>query len=125
MISNIRAVSRLIRQAEGILLTGGQHLNGRGYQVEEDAKEKKDASIAIVQAYSVLKELGGSHPCYLRRIGYLARDIMNFLYPEEAPWHVDHVIPLAGEYVCGLHHHDNMQLLPGSVNLRKHNGFDI
>src|SRR3990167_587566 len=56
---------------------------------------------------------------------YLARDIMNFLYPEEAPWHVDHVIPLAGEYVCGLHHHDNMQLLPGSVNLRKHNGFDI
>lgn len=76
MISNTRAVSKLIRQAEDILLTGGQHLNGRQYRVEEDAKEKKDASIAIVQAYSVLKELGGSHPCCLRRIGYVARDIV-------------------------------------------------
>lgn len=57
----------------------------------------------------------------LRRI----RREYNELYPEKAPWHIDHIIPLAGERVCGLHVHTNMQLLPGSDNFKKNNKFDI
>lgn len=40
------------------------------------------------------------------------------------PWHVDHVIPLRGKKVSGLHVHANMQLLPGPENIRKRNTFN-
>jgi hypothetical protein len=36
------------------------------------------------------------------------------------PWHVDHVIPLQGKLVSGLHTPYNLQVIPGAENLRKH-----
>lgn len=37
------------------------------------------------------------------------------------PWHVNHVIPLQGRLVSGLHVHNNLQILPGAENARKGN----
>jgi excisionase family DNA binding protein len=39
--------------------------------------------------------------------------------------HVDHEIPLQGELVSGLHVENNLQILTGSENVRKHNRFEV
>lgn len=38
-------------------------------------------------------------------------------------WHVDHVIPLNGKNVSGLHVSNNVQVIPACDNLRKSNKF--
>ena len=40
-------------------------------------------------------------------------------------WHVDHVIPLQGKLVCGLHVWNNFAVIPATVNLRKNNTYAI
>lgn len=36
-------------------------------------------------------------------------------------WHVDHIVPLQSELVCGLHTEANLRVIPWIDNVRKHN----
>jgi hypothetical protein len=60
-------------------------------------------------------------------------DAMRAIYAEATrlsietgiPHHVDHEIPLQGEFVSGLHVHNNLQILTASENSRKRNRYEV
>lgn len=41
------------------------------------------------------------------------------------PWHVDHVIPLQGKNVSGLHVPENLRVLRGIENIQKKNKYEV
>ena len=55
---------------------------------------------------------------------YRQAAMMNKKNPE-MKYQVDHIIPLNSELVCGLHTHENMQILPATQNQSKGNLFQI
>jgi hypothetical protein len=40
-------------------------------------------------------------------------------------WHVDHIIPLSGRKVSGLHVPTNLQVIPGIENAKKYNRYEV
>jgi hypothetical protein len=41
------------------------------------------------------------------------------------PYHVDHIIPLQGRKVSGLHVFSNLRVIPGAENVKKSNSYTI
>jgi len=76
-----------------------------------------------------LKDIRKSHPAVPNWITAEHRKAIRAIYLHAADcrtvtgeeYHVDHIVPLKGETVCGLHVPWNLQVLPADVNTSKSN----
>lgn len=71
----LKQVRENIAKADDIILSGLNYPGGRAYIIEEDAVEKRESSMAIIQAYNLLKEISKDYPELLNHLYYLARDV--------------------------------------------------
>lgn len=61
---------------------------------------------------------------HLAQIDALYADAVSLSEKTGVKYHVDHIIPLQGEMVSGLHVPWNLQVIPAFDNLSKHNKFN-
>jgi hypothetical protein len=96
------------------------------------AKKTRVVNSATINALTVKRRLAKMH----RTPAWLTPDdfwLMRQAYELAAlrtkmfgfAWHVDHIIPLQGKTVSGLHVPHNLQVIPGIENVRKANYFEL
>jgi len=64
--------------------------------------------------------LNDTHLSEIKNFYWLAKDLTAV---SGDTYHVDHIVPLKGENVCGLHVPWNLQVLPADINLSKGNRY--
>jgi len=85
-------------------------------------KSKNKGSVnAINKTYKVLKRT----PSWANLVAIKAKYQLAAMFNKhtEDTWHVDHIVPLQGENVCGLHVEYNLRVIPAKENLSKGNKF--
>lgn len=85
----------------------------------------------------VIADNARRYSTYLTNTLQPTRELTDFVYEEAHAlrkvrdslfgfvWHVDHVIPLRGKLVSGLHVWNNFAVIPACVNYRKNNRYAI
>tara|TARA_B110000977_G_C10689593_1_gene342946 strand:+ start:45 stop:527 length:483 start_codon:yes stop_codon:yes gene_type:complete len=107
------------------------HNKGRTDRIEDNARKnqwKKDNRgyvtyiNAMRRAAKIERTVPWGDPDAIQKI-YDECAALNYEHGKGS-YHVDHIIPLQGKYVSGLHVENNLQILTAEENLRKGNRYE-
>lgn len=108
-------------KAKSKFISGDLSASKRAYNHRN--KEKRAAQSAKYRAAKLSAMPSWADLDKIKQI-YNDASILRAFFKEFLPksdFHVDHVIPLQGKNVCGLHTEDNLQILPATENRSKGN----
>jgi len=92
----------------------------RHYQENKEAYKAKKIRYYNKQSKATPTWLSEEQINQMKEKYWLAKDVKAVTGEE---YHVDHIIPINGENVSGLHVPWNLQVLPSDINLSKSNTF--
>ena len=88
-------------------------------------KNNKDKANARTVAYQLAKANRMPIWANIEKIKELYKQAVIKSKETGIQWHVDHIVPLRGKLVSGLHVPENLQVIPGIENVKKANRYTI
>ena len=108
------------------------HYSINSEYVRAKHKEWKQVNASVVDAHRASYRaaklcatpawLTKEHTTQIKDFYWLSKDLTSI---SGQPYHVDHIVPLQGDSVCGLHVPWNLQVLPSDINISKSNSFNV
>lgn len=93
-----------------------EYRKAKAPQLAADNRKRQAAKLQRTPAWLTADDLWLIREAY--ELARLRTELFGF------PWHVDHIYPLQGRRVSGLHVPTNLQVIPGVENCRKNNSFE-
>jgi hypothetical protein len=94
-------------------------------RVQKYLKNNKDKANARTVAYQLAKANRIPKWANIEKIKELYKQAIIKSKETGIQWHVDHIVPLRGKLVSGLHVPENLQVIPGIENVKKANRYII
>ena len=92
------------------------------YTLNKDRYSEASARRRATKQKATPNWLSGNQKKEIKDLFWMAQDLRRVTGEN---YHVDHVVPLNNELVCGLHVPWNLQILPEDINYAKSNTFAI
>ena len=129
---NLLAARKRLNNPERIKVTAKKTYEKNKEKILEQKKEYRQANKSKITALNTLrkKRIKERVPSWvddeekwLIKEAYILAELRTIKHGFE--WHVDHIIPLQGKLVSGLHVPSNLQVIPWVDNLRKKNKYEV
>jgi hypothetical protein len=96
-------------------------------KIKQSTKEYKIKNRGLIRYYNANRKARVKQASLgnydLERVKLIYQKAADLEALGDIKYHVDHIVPLLGKEICGLHVSWNLRCIPADENLRKHNKF--